>query len=527
MPTGAKGSGPDPDVPGHDEASQGDEGGRTGGDAPSDATIDRLRVIPIVYIKLVSKVSAMPKSNLPLSTLQNELKSLLGPEKTVKKMNMRELQLDNLYALEGKWAASQSSKVYSEAADLSAPQWENILFNNRILHGYNFHFGSGNLAKAPKRGFLEAFAIRDPNQGTQEESIPPSSAPKTKYLDVMPGIPPFYVHDDSTVTITEVQHKFQVTMAKEGFSSHAVEINGSAGSFGKSLPVGSIAGSWAKEKADEQTFNTGGKTHSLHVAYNFPRVVLELNPEALILSDQCKEDIDKVRTESDVKSFYQRYGEAFPTKVTLGGYLHSTRRVSEREHSHMGSLKEEIRLAAGLSFSSPNVSFGMNYAHRDSNTTQAGTALAQQYARLTWEARGGDTVLCSDPPTWASTVKDYRYWRIMEQEYTVSMHDMIEAIDPHLAGKLKYLGSESESAEGRKDRLRRITEAISSQSSARLSRIKNEYSQLGNTEFNEWIKRENKKQLEIHQGGKWEDLSRDQKIYYGLFLEEVKNQPNR
>lgn len=37
------------------------------------------------------------------------------------------------------------------------------------------------------------------------------------------GIPPYYIYDDATVTVTEVQSAFQGAMAREGFDSSAIQ----------------------------------------------------------------------------------------------------------------------------------------------------------------------------------------------------------------------------------------------------------------------------------------------------------------
>lgn len=47
----------------------------------------------------------------------------------------------------------RSSTSYDEPADLTETQWENILFKNRMLHGYYYNAGQV-LVKAPKRGML-------------------------------------------------------------------------------------------------------------------------------------------------------------------------------------------------------------------------------------------------------------------------------------------------------------------------------------------------------------------------------------
>lgn len=104
----------------------------------------------------------------------------------------------------------------------------------------------------------------------------------------------------------------------------------------------------------------------------------------------------------------------FATKFTLGGYLHSTRNVRSTEQSSLSQIKDQTRSAAGLSIQTPWASGELNVAKVNMSGKEEGSASLLQSARLTWEARGGDTVLCSNPPAWASTVKDYKLWRLMK-----------------------------------------------------------------------------------------------------------------
>jgi hypothetical protein len=52
-------------------------------------------------------------------------------------------------------------------------------------------------------------------------------------------------------------------------------------------------------------------------------------------------------------------------------------------------------MAAGISIQSPKASGSFNVAKVDSKSQEDGTASLFQDAHLTWDARGGDTLLCS------------------------------------------------------------------------------------------------------------------------------------
>lgn len=75
--------------------------------------------------------------------------------------------------------------------------------------------------------------------------------------------------------------------------------------------------------------------------------------------------------------------------------MHSTRNVSSKEQSSLEQVKDRTRIAAGLSIQTPKASGGINVAKVESTVTETGVASLLQDAHLTWNARGGDTLLCS------------------------------------------------------------------------------------------------------------------------------------
>lgn len=88
-------------------------------------------------------------------------------------------------------------------------------------------------------------------------------------------------------------------------------------------------------------------------------------------------------------------GTVFATQFTLGGFLHSTRNVSSTEVSQLNQVKDRTRIAAGLSIQSPKASGNINVAKVDEKSQDTGSASLLQDVRLTWDAHGGDTLLCS------------------------------------------------------------------------------------------------------------------------------------
>jgi hypothetical protein len=79
----------------------------------------------------------------------------------------------------------------------------------------------------------------------------------------------------------------------------------------------------------------------------------------------------------------------------LGGLLHSSRHVAAKTTDHLEKIKIETKTAAGVSFASPKVNLGVNYANSKGNEDENSSGAGYKNANLAWEARGGDTTLCS------------------------------------------------------------------------------------------------------------------------------------
>jgi hypothetical protein len=88
-------------------------------------------------------------------------------------------------------------------------------------------------------------------------------------------------------------------------------------------------------------------------------------------------------------------GNIFATNFTLGGELYSSRILTEDERSSLTKTKESVKAAAAFSISSPVVSAGGSFAKTNSQEAIASEQQLHQNLQLAWEARGGNTLLCS------------------------------------------------------------------------------------------------------------------------------------
>ncbi|KAK6344287.1 hypothetical protein TWF696_007928 [Orbilia brochopaga] len=427
-----------------------------------------------------------------------------------------------LASLETDWATNVTSKEYTEPADLTEQQWDRVLTNNRALHGYYFDGKKSAIVKAPRR----AFKIRS-NRPKAAKTGNGQTDGDADADQPLPTIPPFYVCDDAEISITEITHNFQKTMLKEGFNSVSIEGNATF-----KIPV-SVSGAWDQEQATANQEKTETAVKALAATYNFPRVGVELDSDSLELTDECKEDIYRITDQDGADRFYRKYGTIFATSFTLGGFLYSTRDITTEEHSTLAQVKNKTRLAAGISIQSPYGGGGGNYAKTNADGTTGGNASLHQDVRLAWNARGGDTLLCSNPPAWAATVKDYRLWRLMNQQRCVGIQFLIQDIDTHafkqltnpkpvdITGKKDITKNEAYSDRlmaGLLEALRKPDENIIAQKIARLYAENVDNLDAYNNFGEVLMKDPNSK---IPSGTDWNTLSSGRKAMFGLWLYHV------
>ncbi|KAI9896027.1 hypothetical protein N3K66_009096 [Trichothecium roseum] len=192
----------------------------------------------------------------------------------------------------------------------------------------------------------------------------------------------------------------------------------------------------------------------------FPRAAVDLDAYCLELTDESKKQALVCRAAADVNRWKREYGvrpelvspcsssdhdcvltrrflfpgTVFATHFTLGGELTSSRLFYGSDAAELSTVKDSVKMAAGLSITSTHGSGGFGYAPSSSSETSRGVKAARQSMRLAWRARGGDTLLFSNPPLWASMVKDYHLWRVMDQQGMVGMVSLVKSVNAR-AGK--------------------------------------------------------------------------------------------
>jgi len=151
-----------------------------------------------------------------------------------------------------------------------------------------------------------------------------------------------------------------------------------------------------------------------------------ITEEDIDLSDQLEDFIDKklrnappAQQLKNLVRFHQLFGHVFPTKVTLGGRLHTSKHFSAMTQSSTMQFKEQFKMAMAASIKAimfPSTKQKAS-ASQDSST-EKGDEKQSASEELMWEAQGGNTLLATSPNDWVPSVQSFYNWRIIDVSIT-------------------------------------------------------------------------------------------------------------
>lgn len=127
----------------------------------------------------------------------------------------------------------------------------------------------------------------------------------------------------------------------------------------------------------------------------FPRVTLHWDPVCLNVTDECLEDIKKVKNPETLTEFNNKYGDMFALEIQLGGRLSCSKAKTADSQADAEDEASKFKAAASASISSAffKASAEFNHEHQEKKTTENSTQNLS--SEVAWEATGGDTLLCN------------------------------------------------------------------------------------------------------------------------------------
>ena len=88
-------------------------------------------------------------------------------------------------------------------------------------------------------------------------------------------------------------------------------------------------------------------------------------------------------------------GRFFATRVELGGRLHATEDSAAMGKSSASEKAKAMKAAASIEFSSPYVQASASLSYGSSSAEKNESSSSTFNKTMTWEAKGGDTLLCN------------------------------------------------------------------------------------------------------------------------------------
>ncbi|KAE8151727.1 hypothetical protein BDV25DRAFT_138549 [Aspergillus avenaceus] len=318
-------------------------------------------------------------------------------------------------------------------ADMSEKHWSVVLRNNSLLNAHQV-FGSENKGKVVKRSMHTAFVLRPRGFSNYQISDSAASDSIAKEKQML-RIPRYYIEDDSYIEQFETTKAVSRAMAQSSLSQTSAEMAVSGGAFGFTA---NASASYSDDKSSSSSSSSSEDARVMTITYNFPRVVIEFDRHSLDLSDECKEDISAITSAEGIKSFKAKYGRFFATRIELGGRLHASEESKATSAEAKAEQARDQKAAAALSFSSPYVQASAKMSHGESSSSSSENSTRASSKSMCWEAKGGDTLQCNDPPAWAYTVGSFYNWRAVKQSNVLSLEDIISTLPGFQDVKAKW-----------------------------------------------------------------------------------------
>ncbi|KAK8019010.1 hypothetical protein PG990_004148 [Apiospora arundinis] len=306
-------------------------------------------------------------------------------------------------------------------AELDEQDWSILVENNSLCYGIQVirrKKDDKTVAVGVERARLPAFRLKE--KAILSNKLTTTSA---RDVEVNLRIPDYWVDDQSYVSIVETTNDLQSSLASSSFSSFEVEAAASGSIFGCSLAA---SASYSQSSKAATTAEVTSHNTQVTIAYNFPRVTVSLGSDDLELTAECKAAFAEVTTTQAMKRFLADYGEFFSSRVQLGGRLFATEEIESNTQSATDNVKKSMKAAAAVSFSGGGYGASASTSAASQSSASTASKSSNSVSTLTWQANGGDTLLCNDPPAWCPSVAYHWNWRITKQDKTTHIIDVIK-----------------------------------------------------------------------------------------------------
>ncbi|KAJ5577995.1 uncharacterized protein N7459_006959 [Penicillium hispanicum] len=319
------------------------------------------------------------------------------------------------------WRAAKGSGQNCGPAQLKENDWNIVVTSNSLCYGLSIVRmirGSGDKAQAIPIGVTRA---RQPAFQIKARSFKVSDEAEPKLR-----VPDFIVDDQSYVSIYETKSQFQSSLSESSISTWDILRSGAMSFLGNS--VGTSAG-YTQSNSEQSYEIKEGETARMNISYNFPRATLILDEYSLELTQKCEEDLALVKDKVSLEKFLEIYGEYFSREVQVGGRLFASEDFEWKGEGSGSDVKKSMKIQAAsslkLDIKGVGLEGGVQGGYGQGSGTKRTDTQGAMENTLQWQANGGDTLLCNNPPEWCPTVAPHHNWRVTNRAGNYRLLDMI------------------------------------------------------------------------------------------------------
>ncbi|OHE97201.1 hypothetical protein CORC01_07455 [Colletotrichum orchidophilum] len=255
-------------------------------------------------------------------------------------------------------AASGGNKQAPKSESSSSPssldelQWNLVMKNCQVMHGWYLEPATNEIKMAPK----PAFRLRPGlNLGYMYTSDGAVNVQKAMGAAAIDAIPNYGVTDGSKIDVVTVESDIRHSLVRNSFDKSSMDSKIAIGysGLGVNMSVGSSLDSQRGKSSENKK-----SIKNMIGRYKLPRVTLFLNADDLVPTQEFIDNVEKIKGQehtdpTDVRKFYERFGQFFCHEVILGGMLVSTKTLVGNETLEEEQERIGFKHAIGLSVSSP------------------------------------------------------------------------------------------------------------------------------------------------------------------------------
>jgi hypothetical protein len=275
---------------------------------------------------------------------------------------------------------------------------------------------------AKNNNLLRAYTLDDP---PNDQGDPPTAT--TLALDyVVPTSADFFVdmHLQSSVLSEVTYSSATASYVRSGFDTQSA-----------SLSIPFAAASFERQRKEKEAKASTHKTVYMIGSWFYPRAKLYLK-NFTKASTRFTAAVEAAVNANDpvvaLEQVFNTYGRAVPAEVVIGGQLFFVHKEVCDGSVNETEVEQTVKAAVTAKYNGVTASAGISFGSGSSSKVTA----EQMTQRTTFEPRGGDAILASNPKYWPDSVKDPNKWAVIR---VLKLAPVTDWLEPALKARVERL----------------------------------------------------------------------------------------